>query len=416
MAGFPYAVVFLVALAPPFLFLVGCASQPPEAIVVSDAQDAYDALPAGLPALALLPAWAASGVPRETLAGLEEELRRQLVFGGKFRPVTMGKWLDSAFTRPRAEGPFVLLAALREERYPAPLEALCKPSVFVGGGYGILHLVFFPLAGSPYPFAVMRFFREGEDIKPLVAACLEELPLRLAAARREAETGKKRVVLEGFALEFRKLLELESGEFEFIGAPFITQQGFVVREGDDFFSFFLGYGLEASGLVRVMPGAALGDYAEGGKRDPARADYLVRGRVQLSDQMNILYAEVVEASGGGVLLGLRHPFRGTDFRSIWDACQEAARLILEGLHPPGSLVRLPPLAAAGRGFFRDGMLIGWDRLERAVLPKGMYEIRTGSPLRQGGDPWAKTFYVLLDRENLVFEDREGKYVWNLLQK
>jgi hypothetical protein len=407
---------FLLAFASFFLFAGGCASQPPEPFVISDAQDNYDALPAGLPAIAILPVSAASGVSRETVLDLEDELRRQLAWGGRFKPVTMGKWLDSAFTRSRAANPFILLAALREERYPAPLRALCKPSVFISQGYHILHLNVFPLTGSPYPLNIIRFFREGREIKPLIAACLEELSLRFDEAVREPETGKKRIILESFTLEFHKLLELESGEFEFISAPFITQHGLILRDSDDFFSLFLGYGLGASGLVRVMRSAGLADYAESGKGNPATADYLIRGRVQLSDEMNILYADVLETSGRNVLPGVRHPFRGTDFKSIWNACQEAACLILESLYPPGSLVRVPPLSAWGSGFFRDAMLIGWDRLDYMVLPKGMYEIKTGPLVGQGGETPEKTFYILLDTETLVFEDREGKYVWNLLRK
>ncbi|MDR1179908.1 MAG: hypothetical protein LBK44_05325, partial [Spirochaetales bacterium] len=91
-------------------------------------------------------------------------------------------------------------------------------------------------------------------------------------------------------------------------------------------------------------------------------------------------------------------------------------LILESLYPPGSLVRVPPLSAGGRGFFRDATLIGWDRLDYMVLPKGMYEIKTGPLLGQSAKSSEKTFYILLDTETLVFEDREGKYVWNLLRK
>jgi hypothetical protein len=406
----------ILALAPLFLFPAGCVSPPPETLVISDAQDNYAALPASLPAIALLPASLASGVSRETVSELEDELRRQFAAGGKFKPVTLDKWLASAFTQPRAADPFALLEALREERYPVPLQALCKPSMFISEGYLILHLSVFPLSGSPYPLSVLRFFKEGGDIREAVSACLEELDARFAAAFHEPETGKKRIVVENFSLEFRKLLELESGEFEFIGAPFITQHGFILRDADDFFSLFLGYSLEAAGIARVMRSAGLADYAQSGKAAPSRADYVIRGRVQLSDEMNILYADVTETAGGKPVLGLRHPFRETDFKSIWDACQEAACLILEGLYPPGSLTRVPPLSARGSGFFRDSMLIGWDRLERMVFPKGMYEIKTGSRLRQSAEASAKTFYILLDTENLIFEDREGKYVWNLLQK
>ncbi|MCL1818870.1 MAG: hypothetical protein FWG35_08050, partial [Spirochaetaceae bacterium] len=274
-----------------------------------------------------------------------------------------------------------------------------------------------PFAGSPYPVSVLRFFREGEEAEAL-SACLEELYARFFARRED----KKRVAIESFGLEFRKLLELESGEFEFIAAPLVVHSGITLREGDDFYSLLVGYCLAATDMVEVMPLADFADYAEA-KALSAEADYLVRGRVQLSEEMNVLFVEVFAAGTGTRLLGLRHPFRESGLAAVWEACREAAFLIIENLFPAAAFGQTPPLAAEGRGFFRNSMLIGRDRLERYLLPRGMHEIRLGSYLRQDEPPGEgedksspRVFYVLLDTENRIFRDREGEYVWNLLRK
>jgi hypothetical protein len=129
--------------------------------------------------------------------------------------------------------------------------------------------------------------------------------------------------------------------------------------------------------------------------------------------MNVLYADVYAPGNGAKIAGVRHPFTDPGFKNIWDACQEAAALIVERLFPPESFGAVPPLEARDQGFFAHNMFIGWDRIRRYILPRGLHEIVTGSYLRRmEGDP----FYVLLDTENKVFTGREGRYVWNLLRK
>jgi hypothetical protein len=379
--------------------------------VVSDAQDSYAGLPETVPAMILLPVAITSQIPQSMVRTLEEELRRQLVNDKRLKPVTMGKWLASAFGQRKADNPFELFAAIRAEQYTVPLQVLCRPSMFRSQDYFVVHLDVFSLAGTPYPVSVLRFFREEENISQVVSACLEELYLRFFLPGRGA--AKKRIVVDSFKLEFRKLLELESGEFEFIGTPFISQYGMPLREGDDFFSLLLGYSLAATDMVQVMRLADFSDYAGDRNISLSQADYIIRGRVQLSDEMNVLYADVYAPGGGAKIAGIRHPFKEPGFKNIWDACQEAAALITGRLFPPESFGVVPPLEARDQGFFAGNMFIGWDRVPRYVLPRGMHEIATGSYLRQTED---EVFYVLLDTENRVFTGREGKYVWNLLKK
>jgi hypothetical protein len=159
--------------------------------------------------------------------------------------------------------------------------------------------------------------------------------------------------------------------------------------------------------------ADFSDYAESAAAAGA-ADYIIRGRVQLSDEMNILYADVYAAQGGAKLLGVRHPFRESGLKDIWDACQEAAAVIIENIFPAQAFGRVPRLAAKGSGFFRLGRFIGWDSLGRYVLPRGMHEIQTGSYLAPDNN--SEVFHVLLDTEDRLFLNREGEYVWNLLKK
>jgi hypothetical protein len=381
-------------------------------------QDSYAALPETLPALVLLPAAAASGVSPETVNALDEELRRQLVRDGKLKPVIMGKWLEASFSRKKAASPFAFLAAIREERFSVPLQIVCKMYVFrswnegpTGAGSCGVHISAFPLAANSFPVSVLRFFREGEELHAVIAACLEELYERFFIPEK-AGSGK-RVVLESFVLEFRKLLELESGEFEFIGAPLVAQRGVTLRSGDDFFSLLVGYCLAATDMFRVMRPADFSDYAEGAVSAGA-ADYIIRGRVQLSDEMNILYADVYAAGSGARLLRVRHPFRQSSLKDIWDACQEVSAVIIENIFPAQAFGRVPRLALEGSGFFYRGMFIGWDSVENYRLPRGMHEIQAGSYLRRGEN--SKVFYVLLDAQNRMFLDREGEYVWNLLKK
>jgi hypothetical protein len=414
-----YSGANLLALVLPFIFL-SCASPPPaQTRLISDTQDSYAALAETVPALLVLPASAASPVAQETLHALEEALRRRLVADGKFRPVTMGKWLAASFSRRKAASAFAFLSALREERYSAPLLALCKPHVFgVPGFYG-LHLNVFPLAGSLYPVSVLRFFREDEDPAEVAAACLEELSARFLSA--SGEEGKKRVAVESFRLEFRKLLELESGEFEFIEAPLAVQNGLTLRETDDFFSLLVGYCLAATDMLKVMRLADFSDYARAEEAGRENADYLVRGRLQLSEEVNILYADVYAAGGGAKIFSVRHPFQGSGLKTVWEACREAASRIIEHLFPAQAFGRVPPLAAEGRGFFHNSMLIGQDSLEHYLLPRGMHEIRVGSYLREATagkeeQTGAEVFYVLLDTESKIFRGRQGEYVWNLLKK
>ena len=406
----------------PFIFFA-CVSEPEaELRVITETQDKYAALAETVPGLLVLPGAASSGVAPEVLHALEDGLRRQLAGGGKFKPLTMGRWLAAAYGSQKAAGPFALLTSLREERYPVPLQGLCKMYVFYTGDHYGVYLSVFSFSGSLYPVSVLRFFREGEDAARIASACLEEAYARFFVPRRGE--GRKRLAIESFSLEFRKLLELESGEFEFIAAPLSVQQGHTLREGDDYFSLLVGYCLAAADMFEVMRLAELSGYA--GTSAGTAADYLLRGRVQLSAEMNILYADLYAASGGQRLASLRHPFKGSGLKAVWDACREVSALIIESIFPAGAFGQVPPLEAPGRGFFCNNMLVGRDSLERCFLPRGMYEIRTGSYLRQDDDVSAgradgeerhpRVFYVLLDRETRVFYDREGEYLWNLLRK
>ncbi|MDR2588998.1 MAG: hypothetical protein LBC67_06180 [Spirochaetales bacterium] len=399
---------------PAFLFFAGCSSSPPslpvEVKVITETQDRYDALPETLPAVILLPAAASSAVPAAITAVVEDELRRQLAAGKKLKPIGMGKWLAVNFARRKAENPFAFLAALRQEQYALPVAALCMPELFRCEDYFVLHLAFYPLDGTSYPVSVLRYFRGEKEISLMLSACLEEAYNRFFLVRRGE--GKKRVVVEAFKLEFRKLLELESGEFEFIEAPLVTQYGNALREGDDFFSLLFAYSLAATDLFQVMRLADFSSYAGGSGVGAGQADYVLRGRLQLADEINVLYVEVY-SPGGARLAGFRLPFKNPTLKKIWDVCQEGAARVAQSVLPEEKLGRVPPLDVEGGEFFSQGMFTGWDSLPGLVLPRGMRVITAVSGEMQAV---RKVFYILLDGEALVFTDREGEYLWNLLKK
>ena len=442
-----------------FFLLAGCATEPAEVLVVSDTQDKYTALPDTLPAVIMLPTAATSLVLPDTIRSYDDELRKQLVHDGRLKPLLMGKWLATTFAQNRAVNPFEVFTSIRAEQYTVPLQAVCKTFIFRSEDYYVIQLNVFSLDANPYPVNVLRFFQDEKDIPNIVSACLEEMYARFFVQNRGA--GKKRIAMESFKLDFLKLLAMESGEFEFIAAPLVTQYGLTLREDDDFFSVITGYLFAATDMFQVMRFSDFSEYSGTGAITASHADYIIRGRIQLADEINILYVDVYTTEDNIKIVTVKHPFKDPSLKNIWDACQAAVSLIVENILPSDSYGFVPPLEVPEHGFYYKNMFIGWDNLKHYTLARGMHEITTGSYLRQTEDeniplednassslsgltamipkpgislpqtPSAtekksatkkkessvtKVFYILLDTENRIFTDREGEYVWNLLKK
>jgi hypothetical protein len=420
-----FSVGFLLLSMPHSLFAGGVknlfSKEPQEIKVVTDMQDRYAALT--VPALIMLPVTASSAVPGEITQYLGEILPRRLVSDGKLRPVTMQKWLFSTFNETKAKGPFELLDALKAERYTVPLQYIGKPYIFKCENYFVLTLDLYPFA-TYYPVTTVRFFAGKEDLDKVLTSCLDELYARLASVQRD---GKKRVVVQGFKLDFLKLVALESGEFEFIPTPFIEQHAVALREGDDYFSRILAYTLASTNLFQSLRTTDFADYAEPGVV-ANRADYVIQGRVQLSAEMCVLYVDLFDSRETAKILSIKYPLERFSLKDVWDAYQDVSTRIVSSVYGADTYGKVSTLTEKGRGFYLDSMFIGWDTLENFILPKGMYSITTGSyyraetthsafeSVKRQTNPGVGTYFIFLDTLDHVFTDRDGEYAWNLLKK
>jgi len=252
-------------------------------------------------------------------------------------------------------------------------------------------------------------------LEDMIASCVDELHVRLSQPTTEV---RRRVVIDDFKLEFYRLVTHSSGEFDFISTPFLERDGITLRDGDDFFSRTLGYILETTNMFQVMH---LGDFREYSNTNISRtsnlADFRIQGRVQVSDHECILYVNVINISSGVQLISLRHPLVTYSFDEVWKAYRELSVQIIEGLFERDTFNVIPRLEFSGKGFFANNRYIGYGTIENFVLPRGLHIIYTGSRFRiENPERAGNTFYILSDNQAAVFRGREGRQIWNLLNK
>lgn len=388
-------------------------TEPPVEIrVVTELQDKYNGLTA--PALIMLPVVATSPVAPELTLETEKELLKQLVDSGKVKPILMQKWLNSTFGNTRSNNPFLLMNSIKAEQYVMPVQYIGKSTIFKSGIRNFFLLNIYPL-NTYYPVTIFRIFYNEKDLPEMVSSCIEEMNIRLF--QTTANDSRKRIIIDDFKLELLKLVELPSGEFEFISAPFIERSEMTIRENDDFFSRILGYVLSTTGLFRVMLPGDFKDYANatitGGTAN--NVDYRIQGRVQLSEKECVLYVNVQDIRTGAVVNSIRYPLLDYSLNNVWNTYRIISVSIISKIYDQSVFGIVPPITSANDGFFANNQFIGWDSLENIVLTKGFHKISTGS-FNKSNDIPSKTYYVLLDTINEVYTGRNGEHIGNLLNK
>jgi len=410
-------VILLIILSslskPSALFSLGKKQEPPvETKVVTDLQDRYNALNA--PGIIMLPASGISAVSVDLLAQIEKELFKQLVNAGKLKPVRMQRWLATTYAN-KANNPFTIMNAIKAEQYAVPLQYIGKPVVFIGDSLCYFGLYVYSLE-TYYPTVILRQFLLSDSAENLISSCLEELQLRLS--QPPASGTRKRVLIDEFKLDFLRLAELPSGEFEFISAPFFDAGGTTLRDGDDFFSRTMGYILTTTDMFQTVQ---IGDFKEYSNavvsNTSTLVDYRVQGRVQLSEHECVLYVDVIDVRSGAKVVSLRHPLLLYSYEKVWNAYREFSAQIIAKLFDKESYGTVPRLDSKGRRFYTNNMFIGWNVLENYVLPRGLHVISTGSAFGiENRRDSVNSYHVLLDYQGIVYTDREGKHIWNLLKK
>lgn len=394
-------------------------------------QEQYESLPVTVPAVAMFAASATTAIPDEMLRGFEQELYRQMIQKKIVKPVSMNTWLYLQYGKRKVKDPLVLLERIGRENYVVPLQMVCKPYLFRTNEFYGVRLSLYGISGDYYPVDVFRLFSDPIEIPAVIGACLDEVSIRV----RTPDSGlkRKKILVEKFSLEIKKLVELESGEFEYIEAPFIQQGEVTLRSEDELFSQVCAYVFTSTGFYHSVVAEDFSLFSDTSFSDSANADYIIRGRVQLSDQMSVLYFYLLDASNGKELLSVRYPLRDFSLQTVWNAYREISCTVSKKILPEGSFGIATGLESDGSMFYVDNYFVGWDSMEGFLVPRGILPILTGSFLyswqRLDAIPESmrmiklkqnksivQIFYAFYDTGFRLFTDRDGEYLQNLLSK
>lgn len=405
--------LMIFSLLKPFaLFAVDVKqSKSGEIRVVTDLQDRYNALVA--PGIVMLPMSGTSVVSPDFLIKIENELYKQFVNNGKLKPVKMQSWLLTKYTN-KSNNPFAVINDIKAEQFSLPVQYIGKPVVFMDNNRYYFIINIYPME-TYYPLIIFRQLTSLDTVNDMIASCIEELHTRLS--QPPSKGIRKRVVIDDFKIDFFRLVE-QKDEFEFIAAPFIEKKGIVLREGDDFFSRIMGYILATTNLFEIFQ---LGDFKEYSNsvisNNSTMADYRIKGHVQLTEQECVFYVEVFNISSGASVISLRYPLLSYSFEAVWSIYRQISVQIIAKLFDQESYGIVPNLASAGRGFFANNMFVGWNTLENFVLARGLHVIYTGSSYRiAAGSNTVNSYHVILDNQSMVYKNREGRRIWNLINK
>ena len=403
--------------------------------IITAMQDKYNDMSDTLPAVYILATSATSAVPQEIVSLFDYELPRQLVIQGALKPISMDKWLASSYAQNKAADPLILLKALSEERYLVPLKYICKPYLFKSGSVLAVNINFYPLTDDKYPIQIMRVIKKEKDVVPVIQAILQEFSERVQTPKSGR---KKKVIVNDFALEFRKLIELKSGEFEYVTTPFIQFKDTVLRTGDNYFSFLFGYTLNTTNLADVLCSQDFSGLAQTAVKKTPLADYIVNGRVQLTEQICIFYIDVYDAQTAQLRNSIKFPVETLDFNSVWAAFRKIVRLFADDLFGAGTYGLVLPLRAKENAFYYNNQLVGIGELTDFILPKGRHIVYTGGMLSQEKSSYGAgsefisgvkynfaidieragrhKVYLYFGEHDFLYIDEYGSYVWNLLDK
>ena len=100
------------------------------------------------------------------------------------------------------------------------------------------------------------------------------------------------------------------------------------------------------------------------------ADYIVEGRVQLADQINIFHISLKDAKNNKTIKEVK--FFNPDFSlsGLWDSYHNIIYSLADYIFGKDGYGVVPDINTPGQGLFINNIFIGWDKLEQGVLPKG----------------------------------------------
>lgn len=392
-------------------------------------QERYEALSEFVPAYVMLQAGTTSVIPGYIAVEYQDTIYRCMIDTEKMKPVSLDKWLMGKYTMGKANNSKEFIYALADERYPCLIAGVCQPFILKSSDGYVIILSFYRFTDNGYPITVIRTISSLEEMKPAVAAMLEEYSYIIE--NKTFETGnKKKIIVKPFVLESRTFIGQSNGEFDYIPSTFIEQDGVTIKPEDDMFSRLFAYLLYTTEMVQSVATIDLAQFVNTEYNTYDYADYIIEGRIQLTDQINIFHISLRDARTNKLIKNVK--FFNPDFSmaGLWDSYHNIIYSLADDLFGKDAYGVAPDISTPGQGLFINNIFLGWDRLEKCVLPKGKHFIYTGDYLRPDASVELKgktktvdingniyrSFFLYLDDRNWIFRGKDGERVWKLLEK
>lgn len=393
-------------------------------------QEKYDALKDKIPGYVMIRAGGTSEIPAQTLDDIQDKANRSMINSEKMKPVLLDKWLSEKYGETKEKNIYDFINALSVEKFKnCNVAGVCHPYVFKTSDGFVLIMSFYRYSDKGYPVITFRKVDSLELCSKAFSAMINEF-LAICESKSDKIYGRKKVIVKPFVLESRKYLGQTGGDFDYIPATFIEQDGITIRSSDDMFSRMLGYSLYATQMVQVITAQDLETYVESDFNKYDFADYYIEGRIQLTDQINIYHITLFDARTKKELKSVKYFSSDFSALGINTANNNIVYSLADSLFGKDNYGVSPDINVPGQGLYLNNVYVGCDSLSKFILPKGKHIIYTGDYFNQDPNFEVKhkkrskdingnvyrSFFLYLDERNWIFRGKDGERVWNLLGK
>lgn len=392
-------------------------------------QTKYDSLTDVVPSYIMLHATGTSMISQEVLDAFQDKMYRSMINTEKIKPVLLDKWLITKYGLEKEKNIQKFVSVLANESYLCNVVGVCNPYLFeTSDGYAIM-LSFYNFEKKGFPITVFRKIESLAYCTEALNAMFQEF-IAITTDNSNKLYNKKKIIVKPFVLESRKYLGQTSGEFDYIPSTFIEQDGVLIRSTDDIFSRLLGYSLNTTQMVDAVSALDIQQFVEPQFDTYDFADFYIEGRIQLTDQINIFHIVLYDAKTKKEIKNTKYFSSDFSLEGIWLGNNNIVYSLADSIFGKDSYGICPDIRVPGQGMFLNNMFVGWDNLEKFVLPKGKHFIYTGTYLIPdanmevknkdravdiNGESY-KSFFLYLDDRNWLFRGKDGERVWNLLEK
>jgi len=392
-------------------------------------QERYDSLSEVVPGYIMLHSESTSVIPAYIAEKYQNCIYRAMVNTEKMKPFSLDKWLIGKFGFEKARSSKEFIYALSDERYPCIISGICQPFISKSSDGYVLMLSFYRFSDNGFPITVVRVISSIGLMEKALQAMLNEYN---SIIENKVFVGLKKykVIVKPFVLESRTYIGQSSGEFDYILSSFIEQDGITIKSDDDVFSRLFAYLLYTTEMVKSVSTIDLGQFVNTEYGSYDYADYTIEGRIQLTDQINIFHITLKDAKTDKTIKDVK--FFNPDFSmsGLWNSYHNIIYSLADSIFGKDGYGVVPDIKTPGQGLYINNIFLGWDRLEKCVLPKGKHFIYTGDYLKPdasievkgrsksvdiNGDIY-RSFFLFLDDRNWIFRGKDGERVWKLLEK